>query len=126
MAEATMGEPEQPTPHGTLGYRSVRDERPQAPKWVQALVGFLGCGAVTGALNFLGGFAVLSAGSRGARVYVAALVCLLGLVPFLLLGLSLRRRGRWMAFLPGVLAGWGVAALLEGICYADMTRGIGG
>ena len=108
-------------PPGTLGYRSAGDERPQAPKWVQALVGFVGCLAVTGVLNFLGGFAVLSTGSRSARLLLAVLVCVAALVPFLLLGLSLRRRGRWAAFLPGALAGWGVAALLEGICFANTT-----
>jgi hypothetical protein len=121
-----MGEHEQSTPPGTLGHRSARDERPQAPKWVQALVGFAGCVAATGVLNFFGGFAVLSADPHWARILLAALVCLLGLVPFLLLGLSLRRRGRWTAFLPGALAGWGVAALLEGWCFADMAGGIGG
>ena len=117
---------QQPSPPGTLGYRSARDDRRQAPKWVQALVGFLGCGGVTGVLNFFGGFAVISTDAGWGRAAVAAVVCLLGLVPFFPLALSLRRRGRWPAFLPGVLAGWGVAALLEGICYAGMAGGIGG
>jgi hypothetical protein len=121
-----MSEHEQQPSPGTLGYRSAHHERPQAPKWVQALVGFAGCVAVTGVLNFFGGFAVLSADSHWVRIFLAALVCLLGLVPFLLLGLSLRRRGRWTAFLPGALAGWGVAALLEGWCFVDISRGIGG
>jgi hypothetical protein len=120
------GEPPDPTPPGTLGYRSVRDERPQPPKWVQALVGFVGCAAVTAAFNFFGGFLVLDVNTRWVSVLLAGLVCVAGLVPFLRLGLSLRRRGRWPAFLPGVLAGWGVAALVEGICYAGLSRGVGG
>jgi hypothetical protein len=121
-----MPEHEPPTPPETFGYRSVRDERPQPPKWVQALIGFVSCAAATAALNFFGGFIVVSINPGWLSVLAAGLVCVAGLLPFLAWGISLRRRGRWTAFLPGVLAGWAVAALVEGICYAGLGRGVGG
>lgn len=112
-----------PGPPPLLNYRPARDDRPRPPYWAQALVGFLTCALVTMAANLVGGL-VMAADNvpNGHHGLPATLVCAAPLVGFGLFGRALRRRGRWPGFLPGALAGWAVAALVEGMCFAALWR----
>ena len=82
------------------------------------MVGVLAGALVTGALNFLCGLAVIELSGTRLSLLLPLVVCLVLLAAILWIGRALRRRGRWPAFLPAALVGWGMAALVEGLCIA--------
>ena len=81
------------------------------------MVALLCCAAI----NFVAGFYILDSPQPWAALGTIA-VCLAGLGLTLGLVWLLRRRGRWPAFLPGALLGWGVAAVSEGVCYLSLKN----
>jgi hypothetical protein len=103
-----------------LEYRAARDDRRQAPQWVQSLSGFLACGVLTAAMNFAGGFLLLNVNNGFGRAALAAAICAIPVVIFYGAASGPRRRGRWPTFLPAAMIGWGVAALIEGVCYMSL------
>lgn len=111
---------DQPPP--LLEYRSPADERRQWPKAVQALIGFVLCGGTSAAFNFGSGFAAASFTRQEmlGAILVTLMIVLVPLFLFGMLGWNLRRRGVWPAFLPGALAGWAVAFLVEGFCFVSL------
>jgi hypothetical protein len=114
-----------PPPHmEPLGYRSGRDERRQAPVAVQALVGFVISGATSAAFNFASGFLAdgFSRNEITERVVVTLAIVFIPLILFGVLGRNMRRRGVWRAFLPGALAGWAIAFLVEGWCFVALLH----
>jgi hypothetical protein len=104
-----------PTPP-TLDYRPVHSREPGVAGWQQALLGLLayflavGLGAaIASLLNLIDSSEAMAAIVTTAIVApIAALVVATRYV---------RRRFGWRSFLPGILIGFGLTALLYGLCW---------
>ncbi len=108
-------------PGGLLNYRPPLEDRRQLRPWVHAFLGFSSCAFVTAACSFV---AAIFLSGRNANwrdsVLPMVIICLIPLAVFVAVGLLLRSRGVWYAFLPAALAGWACVSLLEGWCFLAM------